>query len=103
MNIDCICRHLKPEPTIVDFAKRRAGLALGRFANRIDSLVLRIDDVNGPRGGLDISCLGTATLHGGETVVITARHTSAQGAVIEVMTRLRQAVIRTLERARIGH
>lgn len=35
------------------YVERRLRFALGRFAHRLDQLQVRLEDVNGPRGGLD--------------------------------------------------
>jgi hypothetical protein len=37
-------------------AERRLRYALGRFRMRLRSVILRLDDVNGPRGGNDKRC-----------------------------------------------
>ena len=78
MHIDCIYNHFIPEIAIVEFTKRRAGLSLGRFANRTiprscastKSMVHRVAWISPALGQL------------GKTLIITARHSSTQGAVI---------------------
>jgi len=39
-----------------DFVARRIHFALGRFAGRIKALSVRLDDLNGPREGMDKCC-----------------------------------------------
>lgn len=41
---------------LMEFIERRLGFALGRFASRIDTVEVRLCDVNGPRGGVDKQC-----------------------------------------------
>jgi hypothetical protein len=43
------------EQYAVDRARRR----LGRFANHVSSVVVRLTDINGPKGGPDKQCLVT--------------------------------------------
>ncbi len=38
------------------YARRRADLALDRFVERIDVLLLKFEDLNGPKGGTDKRC-----------------------------------------------
>ena len=42
---------------IREHARRRLGFALGRLSGRIDRISLTLTDVNGPRHGVDKSCL----------------------------------------------
>lgn len=42
--------------------ERRLRSALGRFAGRIERVLVRIADVNGPRGGVDKRCRLTIAL-----------------------------------------
>lgn len=52
-------------------ARRRFAFALRRFEDRVRSLVVRVTDVNGPRGGIDKRCRVTVQLQGpSRTVVI---------------------------------
>jgi ribosomal subunit interface protein len=38
------------------YVDRRLGLALDRFDHRIERVQVRLEDVNGPRGGVDKHC-----------------------------------------------
>lgn len=42
---------------IREHARRRLGFALGRLSGRIDRVSVTLTDVNGPRHGVDKSCL----------------------------------------------
>jgi len=42
--------------TLRDHVERRLGFALGRFENRIDRVTVWLEDLNGPRGGVDKRC-----------------------------------------------
>jgi ribosome-associated translation inhibitor RaiA len=39
-----------------EYVDRRLGLALDRFAHRIERVQVRLEDVNGARGGVDKHC-----------------------------------------------
>jgi hypothetical protein len=79
---------------------RRAGFALGRFADRIRRLTLRIDDVNGPRGGYGIECHAVVEFAAGGTLVVKGLARNAATAACDVIERLRATVQRNLERHR---
>ena len=39
-----------------EFVQRKLAFALSRFADRVQSVDVLLDDVNGPRGGIDQRC-----------------------------------------------
>lgn len=53
-----------------DYAQRRVRAALDRFARNVTRVVVRLGDVNGPRGGVDKRCLVHVSLTDGPAVVI---------------------------------
>ena len=81
-------------------AARRVHQHLSRFGQQLSAVVVRIADVNGPKGGLDKRCqvtvrgprLGTSTFEG-----LSGDPSSAVDAVVE---RVARAVGRALERVR---
>jgi putative sigma-54 modulation protein len=79
----------------IDLAKLRFATALGRFESRIDSLVVRVGDVNGPRGGDDKRCAVTLRLTAPRRVVIVEdTDPSAEAAISRVADRVGRAVAR---------
>lgn len=50
--------------------ERRLGFALGRFADVISAIDVRLEDVNGPRGGIDKMCRIRVNVPGAATPVI---------------------------------
>lgn len=45
------------DPGLIELANLRFATALGRFTARIHSTVIRLGDVNGPKGGADKRCV----------------------------------------------
>jgi hypothetical protein len=81
-------------------SERQAILHLGRFEHELDSVEIRIRDVNGPRGGDDMECKVSAR---GPRIGFTtmAELTSdAYGSVAMAMSRLSRSVARTIDRVR---
>lgn len=52
-----------------DYARHRLGIRLGKFAAEIQRASVRLEDVNGPRGGVDTVCRIKVVLRGLPTVV----------------------------------
>jgi len=81
-------------------ADRRLLFALGRFGRQVAGVMLRMDDVNGPRRGSDKRFQISARLLRGETVRIEGRHEDVYGAINQAADRLGRAVARVLARRR---
>ncbi len=98
MHLDLHSRTLPISAALGDLARRRFAHALGRFAHRVSNVSLRIDDVNGPRGGRDIECLAVVALSpSGSLVVRGVYQTPAQG-VSDILDRVRESILRHQER-----
>ncbi|WP_437728231.1 HPF/RaiA family ribosome-associated protein [Sorangium sp. So ce861] len=57
------------DPDVRDYAHKRLGVRLGKFAAEIQRVSVRLEDVNGPRGGVDTVCRVKVVLRGLPTVV----------------------------------
>ena len=79
---------------------RRLDFAVRRFAHRIARVVVRIVDVNGPRGGPDKRCRIVAHLEGAQTALVEATDSDAYVAVSQAALRLDERVSRALTRRR---
>lgn len=56
MRIHLRSRRFELTDALRAYAERRLLFALSRFGGRVLSVMLRFDDVNGPRGGVDKRC-----------------------------------------------
>jgi ribosome-associated translation inhibitor RaiA len=83
-----------------EHVSRRLDFAVGRFAHRIARIVVRLADVNGPKGGPDKRCRILARLSTERTVVVEATDADAYVAVSQAAIRLDERVARTLALAR---
>lgn len=100
MNIEVRARRLNLSADHRALAVRRLAFALGRFGRQIQGVVLRMDDVNGPRRGSDKRFQISARLTRGETVRIEGRHEDIHAAISQAADRLGRAVARVLGRRR---
>jgi hypothetical protein len=78
---------------------RRLHLALGRFQRRIERVRVRLEDANGPRGGVDQRCRILVRLYGLNDVVIEHLDADVYGALDRAAGRAASAVARRLDRA----
>lgn len=78
--------------------RTRLFFALERFASRITDLVVRLDDVNGPRGGRDIRCRIDVRLRGTRKLQVESRAGDAAEAVDRAAGRAKRTVSRVVER-----
>jgi len=78
---------------------RKLDFALRRYETRVERLVVRLADLNGPRGGVDKRCRILARLASG-SVVVEATDGDAYVAVSQAALRLDERVAREIERRR---
>ena len=82
------------------YLRRKLGMKLGKFARAIERVSVRIEDVNGPRGGVDKLCRIKVVLSGLPSVVIEQQHESLQAAMDGALRRTETAVRRSVRRRR---
>jgi ribosomal subunit interface protein len=85
---------------IVRHVESRLRLSLGAAADRIESVSVRLSDVNGPRGGEDMRCRIVVYLRQGRAVVTEAVDENLYAAVDAAVARAKEAVWRFLRRRR---
>jgi len=56
------------------YIQRRLGFALGRFDRRVERVLVRIEDVNGPKGGIDKHCRVVVVMPHSTTAVMEVCH-----------------------------
>ncbi|MBA3624734.1 MAG: HPF/RaiA family ribosome-associated protein [Methylibium sp.] len=83
--------------------QQRAADRLRQALRRLHGLVVRIkvrlDDINGPAGGVDKRCHVELVVRGNSPVAVTATARSWQDSVEAVASRVRQRVVVQLHRA----
>ncbi len=84
-----------------DYLRRKLGRKLGKFSRVIERTSVRVDDVNGPRGGVDKRCRIKVALRGLPSVVIDERHHSLQAAMDGALARVETAVRHVAQRRRM--
>ena len=100
MRIHVRSRRFELTDALRAHAERRLLFALGRFGRRVQSVMLRMDDVNGPRGGADQRCQIVARLAPWGDVRVEELDGDLYAAIDRAADRLDRAVAREAERRR---
>lgn len=79
----------------------RLGIRLGKFANAIERVSVRVEDVNGPRGGVDRLCRIKVVLRGLPSVVFESRSPFLEAATGAALLGVERAVRKALQRRRM--
>ena len=87
-------------PGLKGYVERRAEFALDRHRERISRVRVRVDDLNGPRGGPDKSCRVEVRLAGHRAVRATVVDADAYVAIGAAIHRAARAVARHVGRER---
>lgn len=76
-------------------------MKLGKFAPTVERVSVRVEDVNGPRGGVDRECRVKVVLSGVPSVVLVARDASLAAAIDRALGGAERAVRRAVQRRRM--
>lgn len=76
----------------VETVHRRASSLLDRFSHRITALHVQLDDLNGPKGGVDRHCSMKARLDDGSEFLAHARSAHIPSAVDSAMRRVARSI-----------
>lgn len=82
------------------YAERRLLFALGRFSRQVEAVRLLLDDVNGPRGGVDKRCQVVVQLAPWGEVRVEQSDRSLHAVIDLAADRVRHALSRERERRR---
>lgn len=86
-------------PAIQSHTERRVKAAAARLGSQVRAVVVRLSDLNGPRGGEDKLCVIEARLEGGQGVVRIEQAGDDLYEVIDRATsRLKQVLLRRVNR-----
>lgn len=84
-----------------EYLRLKLGQKLRKFAAAVERSSVRVEDVNGPRGGADKRCRIKVVLHGLPSVVVEEQHASLQAAMDGALIRMERAVRRATDRRRM--
>lgn len=93
-------RHIELTAAVLAHVERRLRFAPSRFGQKIRQVAVQLQDVNGPRGGLDKLCRVTVTLAPSGKVRVEANDADLHTAIDRAADRVERSVTRELERRR---
>lgn len=83
-----------------ELVRKRAASRFNKFASAIQRVTVRIEDINGPRGGLDKACRAKVVLRGAGSVLGVHQHHNVRTAITGALSRAESGVRRSLARSR---
>ncbi len=98
MQIDIQARQFSLTDALHSYAKRRLLSALTCCDDFIQRVVMRLSDINGPRGGTDKHCHLQVVLRGLPDVVIEDTETDMYLAIDRATDRAGRTVVRKIDR-----
>lgn len=100
MKIDVTMQQACSDNEISCQVARRVRFALSRFGSAIRIIIIRITDVNGPKGGLDTRCVVSVKFASAGEVVVQGQAKDAFSALNYCLPRVGRTITRNLERRR---
>jgi ribosomal subunit interface protein len=100
MNIDIQSRDFSMTNALRSYIRRRLGFALSTRYDQIKHILVRLSDINGPRGGNDKCCHLHVVLPGQADVVIEDTQSNMYVAIDRAADRASRTVARKLARLR---
>lgn len=100
MQVHVVAKNVTMTPSLLEFIERRIAFALGRLGSRAVHVAVRLQDVNGPRGGIDQQCRIDASVGASARRTVEGKGASVEEAVSQAVDRLAGAIRKDLTRWR---
>lgn len=97
MNIEL---HGTLSVALEEHAQARLEAALGQHESHVEKVTLRLQDLNGPKGGVDQQCHLIIKLHKQPEVIIDERGEDAYSVISLAADRAKNVVARALEKVK---
>ena len=98
MQIDIQSRGFSLTSALLGYSQRRVHSAMAYISGHVDRVVIRLSDVNGPRGGVDKCCRIQVALAGIPDVVVEDTEFNMYAAIDRAIDRARRTVVRKVDR-----
>lgn len=83
-----------------DYIRRRLAERLERYASSVERVSVRLRDINGPRGGVDVQCRIKVVLSGLPSVIVEQLASAFRPALAGALAGVQRTVRRSLRRRR---
>jgi putative sigma-54 modulation protein len=103
MNIRIVIKRVAEKNALREYAEDKITTSLQRFEDKIHSVTVRLEDVNGPRKqGIDKKCCIETRLHSSGEIVIKECSEDLQSAFLTGLDRLKAAISRKANKTKRG-
>ena len=96
MHLDIRSRGFALSSPLREHAERRLGFALARYSPQLGSVIMRLEDINGPKGGEDKRCRIEVRFEGHPALLTEATGEDLYRAIDTAADRLGRAIARAL-------
>jgi putative sigma-54 modulation protein len=100
MEIDIRGQNLRVGDRLHEQVERQMNFALGQFETWISGVSVHLEDINGPKGGVDKQCRVLVDLKGGRTVKVEDVDADLNTAINRAAGRLGQVIGREVDKRR---
>ncbi len=98
MQIDIQSRGFSLTDALLEYSEKRLLVSLSYCSEHINRVVIRLSDINGPRGGSDKRCHLQVVMPGLPDIVVEDTESDLYAAIDRAMDRTRRTVARKLDR-----
>lgn len=98
MRIHVVGRTVEIDDGLHGFVEHQVMLALGRVSSGIHCAIVRLSDLNGPRGGMDKTCRIEIRLRSRKSLVVEHTDINLYAAISRAADRAGRAVVQVKER-----
>lgn len=99
MRVEIRARHIPLTEDLRTHCERQVRFALDHLPDRVREVVVRLEDANGPRGGVDKVCRLTLRLEHGRELTVEAKDSRLSAAVDRAVERAGHAVSKAVGRS----
>jgi len=98
MQIDIQTRGFSLTNALLGYSQRRVLGAMAYISGHVNRVVIRLSDINGPRGGADKCCHVQVALAGMPDVVVEDTEVDMYTAIDRAIDRARRTAVRKVDR-----
>ena len=98
MQIDIQSRGFSLTDALLNYSEQRLLFSMSYFSDHINKVIVRLSDINGPRGGTDKRCHLQLVIAGLPDIVVEDTEADMYAAIDRAMDRARRTVARKLDR-----
>lgn len=83
-----------------DFIKQQAGKSMSACTDQVERLIIRLKDINGPKGGHDKECCVEVKIANHAPIVVSKKSSDAYASIRKALGRASRTTLRKLNKRR---